>query len=172
MTIKHFSGLLLAALLATPLVACEGGDGTPPDEVTGTVRGTVSVEGSPPEAPLTVELAGTVLRSAPTGSDGGYTFSGVPGASYTVALRGIPDGVTFFETWKTTSITTDGRTATVDFSGVCVRTSSISGRATAGGEGVQGATVTLDGTEAPAMTTDGRGPTPSRASGPATTPSR
>ena len=116
----------------------------PPAPIFGTVAGTVSVEGSG-LAEVSVNLLGAASQSATTGSSGGYSFSNVPAGTHGVQISGAPAEVAFVSTATVVTITTSGQTATADFSGNYIRTSSISGTVlTAGGEGVV-ATVTATG---------------------------
>ncbi len=108
------------------------------------MSGTVSVEGSG-LGEVSVTLAGAASQSATTGSNGGYSFDNVPAGGHTVQISGAPADVTFDLTTKPVTITTSGQTATADFSGTYIRTSSITGSVTAGGEGIV-ATVTATGT--------------------------
>ena len=87
---KHLRYLLMAALVAMPLVACdEDDDGTTtpttPVVVTGTVSGTVSIEGTG-VAGVSVSLVGATSQTATTGSGGGYSFANVDAGSYGVAI--------------------------------------------------------------------------------------
>ncbi len=115
-----------------------------PAPIFGTVSGTVSVEGSGLEG-VDVNLAGAASQSETTGSSGGYSFDNVPAGGHTVQISGAPADVTFALTTKPVTIATSGQTATADFSGTYIRTSSITGSVTAGSEGVV-ATVTATGT--------------------------
>ena len=115
-----------------------------PAPIFGTVSGTVSVEGSG-LGEVSVNLAGAASQSATTGSSGGYSFDNVPAGGHTVQISGAPADVTFALTTKPVTIATSGQTATADFSGTYIRTSSITGSVTAGSEGVV-ATVTATGT--------------------------
>lgn len=159
---KHLRYLLMAALVAMPLVACDeddDGDTTPvtPVVITGTVSGTVSIEGTG-VAGVSVSLVGVTSQTATTGSGGGYSFAGVEGGSYGVAISGIPSDATFATTSATTSITTNGATVTVDFSGSYIRTSSIAGQVMVDGMGIAGVSVTATGPEgAKSAVTDNAG---------------
>ena len=113
----------------------------PPAPIVGTVSGTVSVEGSG-LAGVSVSAAS---QSATTGSSGGYSFANVPAGTHSVQISGAPADVAFTSTAKPVTIATSGQTATADFSGTYIRTSTITGSVTAGGEGVV-ATVTATGT--------------------------
>jgi hypothetical protein len=147
-TMKHLRYLLMAALVALPLAACDEDDDTttPPAPVTGTVAGTVSVAGTG-QANVDVTLVGATSQSVKTGSDGKYTFASVEAGSYGVTISNIPAGTTFATTSKTTAITTQGQTVTVDFTGSYITTSSIIGTVTADGIGLNGVAVALAGTQ-------------------------
>ncbi len=145
---KHLRYLLMAALVAMPLTACDEDDDTvTPTETTivGTVSGTVSAEGTGLSG-VSVTLVGAATQSASTGSGGTFTFSNVEAGSYGVSIDASnhPD-VSFSQTSKSTSITTDGQTAVVDFAGSYIRTASIQGLVVAGEKGVVGVTATLTG---------------------------
>ncbi|MGM0669522.1 MAG: MSCRAMM family protein, partial [Gemmatimonadota bacterium] len=145
---KHLRYLLMAALVAMPLTACDDdddGDGVAPPAV-GTVSGTVSAEGDG-LAGVSVTLVGATSQSATTGSGGSFSFTNVEAGSYGVTISDIPSGVSFSTTAKTTSITTDGQTVTVDFSGSYIRTSTIAGQVVVDGDGIAGIAVTATGPE-------------------------
>ena len=144
----------VALLTGALMVACGDDDDTgtptavitppPPAPIFGTVSGTVSVEGSG-LAEVSVNLTGPAAQSATTGSSGGYSFSNVPAGAHNVGISGTPPDVAFVSTSTGVTITTNGQTATADFTGNYIRTSDISGTVvTAGGEGVV-ATVTATG---------------------------
>jgi len=147
---KHLRYLLMAALVAMPLTACDEDDDTTtpiaPVIITGTVSGTVSIEGTG-VAGVSVSLVGSSSQTATTSSSGGYTFTGVEGGSYGVAISGVPADATFATTSATTSITTQGQTVTVDFSGSYIRTSAIAGQVMVDGMGLAGIAVTATGAE-------------------------
>jgi len=158
---KHLRYLLMAALVAMPLTACDEDANTPVDVtpvlITGTVSGTVSIEGTG-VAGVSVSLVGATAQTATTASGGGYSFTGVTAGSYGVAISGVPSGAIFATTSATTSVTTQGQTVTVDFSGQYIRTSSIGGQVMAGGMGIAGVSVTATGSEgAKSAVTDNAG---------------
>ena len=143
----------VALLTGALMVACGDDDDavtptavitpTAPAPIFGTVSGTVSVEGSG-LAEVSVNLTGPAAQSATTGSSGGYSFSNVPAGAHNVGISGTPPDVAFVSTSTGVTIATNGQTATADFSGNYIRTSSITGSVTAGDEGVV-ATVTAAG---------------------------
>ena len=143
----------VALLTGALMVACGDDDDavtptavitpTAPAPIFGTVSGTVSVEGSG-LAEVSVNLTGPAAQSATTGSSGGYSFSNVPAGAHNVGISGTPSDVAFVSTSTGVTIATNGQTATADFSGNYIRTSSITGSVTAGDEGVV-ATVTAAG---------------------------
>lgn len=149
---------VLAALVALPLTACDDDGGKKVVEiVTGTVSGTVTVEGTGISG-VSVTLVGATSQSATTGAGGAYSFAGVEAGSYGVAISDFPADVSFSTVSKTTSITTQGQTATVDFSGSYIRTANISGNVMASGEALPGVAVSLTGPEgAKNAVTDGSG---------------
>ena len=114
-----------------------------PEPVAGTVSGTVSVEGSGLGG-VTVNLVGAASQSGTTGDSGTYSFSNVPGGTHGVQISGFPAEVAFVSTSSVVTIATNGQTVTADFGGNYIRTSTITGTVTAGGEGVV-ATVTATG---------------------------
>ena len=116
---------------------------TAPAPIFGTVSGTVSVEGSGLSG-VSVNLLGAASQSASTGSSGGYSFGNVPAGTHGVQISGAPAEVAFVTTATVVTITTSGQTATADFSGNYIRTSTITGSVTAGSEGIV-ATVTASG---------------------------
>ncbi len=141
----------VALLTGALMVACDDDDAvTPvapapvaPAPIFGSVSGTVSVEGSGLPG-VSVNLVGAASQSATTGSSGGYSFGNVPTGTHGVQISGAPADVAFVSTATVVTISTSGQTATADFSGNYIRTSSITGSVTAGGEGVV-ATVTATG---------------------------
>ena len=142
--VRFAGGALLA--LTIGVVGC-GGDDDPvapapvaPAPIVGTVSGTVSVERSGLEG-VSVSVAS---QSATTGSSGDYSFANVPAGTHSVQISGAPADVAFTSTTMPVTIATSGQTATADFSGTYIRTSSITGSVTAGDEGVV-ATVTATG---------------------------
>ncbi len=148
---KHLRYLLMLALVAMPLTACDEDDDDDgqiiePTPAVGTVSGTVSVEGAG-IAGVSVNLVGATSQSATTGSGGTYSFTGVEEGSYGVTIADFASDVSFSTTSKTTAITQDGQTVTVDFSGSYIRTSTIAGSVTVGGMGLAGVSVTATGPE-------------------------
>ena len=141
-------GMLIACDDDEPVVTPPPAPVTPvappaPDPVVGTVSGTVSVEGSGLGG-VTVNLVGAASQSGTTGSSGTYSFSNVPGGTHGVQISGFPAEVAFVSTSSVVTIATNGQTVTADFGGNYIRTSTITGTVTAGGEGVV-ATVTATG---------------------------
>ena len=144
---KHLRFLLMAALVAMPLTACDDDEGPGPDLTpVGTVSGTVSIEGSG-IAGVSVTLVGATSQSATTDASGGYSFASVEAGSYGVAISDFPADVSFSSVSKTTSITTSGQTATVDFSGSYIRTASIFGEVEAGNTPLAGVPIVATGPE-------------------------
>jgi hypothetical protein len=144
---KRFTYLALAALVA--VAACDEGEELPSgtdETITGTVVATVSAENAGVQG-VTVNLVGPTTGSQETNASGQVTFNNVAEGAYAVTISGIPSGYVFSNTSATTNITTQGQTATVAFTGQIVRSASISGQVTAGGEAVEGATIEIDGPE-------------------------
>ena len=144
----------VALLTGAIVVACDDDDAvtpvapvpvvpTTPALIFGSVSGTVSVEGSGLPG-VSVNLLGAASQSATTGTSGGYSFGNVPAGTHSVQISGAPVDVAFVSPSSVVTIATSGQTATADFSGNYIRTSSITGSVTAGGEGVV-ATVTATG---------------------------
>ena len=153
---KKFVRFAGVALLALAIGGGCGGDDDPvtpvvppapppaPPPIVGTVSGTVSVESSG----LGGVSVSAASQSATTGSSGGYSFANVPAGTHSVQISGAPADVAFTSTTMSVTIATSGQMATADFSGTYIRTSTITGSVTAGGEGVV-ATVTATGTGMP-----------------------
>ena len=145
MSMKKLPRLMLASLVGMSVfvTAC-GDEETPPEPVTGNITGMVSTEGAAVEG-VTVSLSGTASLSRTTAADGAYSFNDVEEGSYSVAISGFGSDMTFTEVSKNTSITSDGETQTVNFEGTYVRTSSVVGTVTVGGQGVEGVMVMATG---------------------------
>ncbi len=135
---KRLKYLALVALVGA--WACSS-DTTEPT-VTGTISGTVTIEGSGASG-ITVSLSSGA--SATTDGSGNYSFASVPGGAYTVTISDFPTDVTFSSTSKAAAIQTAGQTVPVDFSGSFIRTSSIVGNVSAGGSGIAGVSVAATG---------------------------
>jgi hypothetical protein len=120
------------------------------------ISGAVTLDGAP-LAEVTVTLTGTESRTATTGADGRYSFTGLRHGSYSVSVAGYPPDVTFPATTQNVSLGVN-QTRTLNFQGTYVRTSSISGAVTVDGSPLAEVTVTLTGTESRTATTgaDGR----------------
>ena len=136
----------MAALVAMPLTACDD-DNDPVDVqvVIGTVTGTVSADGTGLSG-VAVTLVGAVDQSASTGAGGTFTFTNVPAGSYGVSIdpSSHPD-VSWGQTGRTTTITVNGETQTVDFPGSYIKTSAITGVVSASGVGLGGIAVAVTG---------------------------
>jgi uncharacterized protein (DUF2141 family) len=143
---KHLKYLLMAALVAMPLTACdEDEDPIIEPPVTGTITGTVSAEGAGLGG-VSVTLVGGTTLSATTAANGSFTFTNVEAGSYGVSIDASNHaGVSFGVTSKTTAITSQGQTSTVDFSGSYIRTSAIVGVVSASGAPVSGVSVRVTG---------------------------
>lgn len=144
--------LTLAALVVFPLWACDEGDeGTVAPPVTGSITGSVTIDGTGVSG-VTVTLSNGT--TATTGATGSYTISSVPAGAYTVTISGYASDATFATTSQAATIATSGQVVTVDFPGNYIRTSSIVGQVTGGGVGLAGVTVTLSGGSTGTSTTD------------------
>jgi hypothetical protein len=145
-TMKLLKYLLMAALVAMPLTACdEDDDVVVPETPTGTISGTVSADGTGLSG-VAVDLVGASTQSTSTGANGAYTFANVEAGSWGITINAAnhPD-VSFATTSRTTTITTAGQQATVDFSGSYIRTASITAIVSAGGAPLAGISVAVTG---------------------------
>ena len=143
---KHLRYLLMAALVAMPLMACDE-DSDPVEVVTiyGTVTGTVSAEGTGLSG-VGVTLVGSTSLSSTTGAGGTYTFTNVEAGGYGVSIdASTHSDVSFSQTSRTTTIATSGETVTVDFGGSYIRTATITGVVSASGAPLGGIAVTVTG---------------------------
>ncbi len=150
---KRLRLLALAALVVLPLAACDEGTTVAP-AVTGTVTGTVTIDGQGTQG-ITVTLSSGATTT--TDASGHYTFSDVAAGAYTVALSGTPADATFDALAKAAVIATAGQVVTVDFAGSSVRTSAIIGSVSSGGQPLSGVTVALSGASSGSTTTDANG---------------
>jgi len=155
---KHLRFIALAVLVALPLTACSDDEKGTSGPITGTISGTVTVEGTPQDG-VSIQLVGPTTGSATTSLAGTYEFTGVEAGSYAVLIEDSPtDDVIYSSLSKNVTITTEGQVVTVDFAGSYIRTSTISGNVTADGEGLAGVPVTLAGPEGDKnAVTDGSG---------------
>ncbi len=152
---KRLKVLSLAALVA--FAACdEGSEPVVAPEVTGTISGVVTIEGT---AKSGVSVTLSSGAAATTDASGAYSFAGVKAGTYTVTISGFPTDATFSTTTKGATITTSGQVATVNFDGAYVRTSAILGSVAAGGKGIAGVKVALTGanTSGASVNTDANG---------------
>ena len=149
--------LAYAALLLPPLiVSCGDGDTTAPAPapapVTGSIAGTVSVEGRGLDG-VTISLAGGATTT--TSAAGTYRFDNVAGGNHAVAIiSGIPSDVIFASTTATATITSAGQTARVDFEGTYVRTSTVAGLVSVADIGLGDVTVEISGPDERSTETD------------------
>ncbi len=134
--VKQMAGALM---LLVPLAACD--EGTPPPP-TGSIEGTVSIEGTGADG-VTVTLSNGT--TATTAGGGAYRFTGVEGGSYTVTISGYPSDASFDATQASAVIATANQVVRLNFTGSYIRTSSILGDVTVEGVGQAGVTVTLSG---------------------------
>ena len=81
---KHLRYLLMAALVALPLTACDE-DSDPVATSFGTVSGTVSAESNGLSG-VGVTLVGATSMSATTGAGGTFTFANVATGAYGVSI--------------------------------------------------------------------------------------
>ncbi|MHB1194502.1 MAG: carboxypeptidase regulatory-like domain-containing protein [Longimicrobiales bacterium] len=138
---KRLKVLSLAALVA--FAACD--EGTEPitvPDVTGTISGVVTIEGTA-KSGVSVTLSTGATTS--TDASGAYSFGGIKAGTYTVSISGFPTDAAFSTTTKGATIATSGQVQTVNFDGAYVRTAAILGSVAAGGSGLAGVKVTLSG---------------------------
>ena len=144
-------------MLLAPLAACDGGTSSPPPPpvaLVGAISGQVSVESQGIDG-VTVALSNGASTS--TAGGGRFSFANLGAGSYTVTISNFPADVSFSSTSQPTAITTDGQTATVNFSGSYIRTAGISGSVTVDGEGLGGVAVRISGVADQATRTDAAG---------------
>ena len=137
--------------------ACDGGTSSPPPPpvaLVGAISGQVSVESQGIDG-VTVALSNGASTS--TAGGGRFSFANLGAGSYTVTISNFPADVSFSSTSQPTAITTNGQTATVNFSGTYIRTSGISGLVTVDGEGLGGVAVRISGVADQATRTDAAG---------------
>lgn len=157
---RYLRWFLLVAIAVMPLAfaACDDdeGDGTEPtEEITGTIRGTVTAEGQGLSG-VTVNLSGPTSSTTQTGSDGSYSFANVPAGTYSVDIGAVSNAV-FSTSSKVVVIQSQDQVATVNFQGQFLRNSRIEGIVSARGEAVSGVTVTLSGAGSGSTLTDASG---------------
>ena len=110
-----------------------------------TVSGQVSVEGNG-LAGVTVSLQGMGEDAEQNTDMGGqYSFSNLRAGEYQVAISGFDAREYAFETTSATVRVEHGRTASVPFEGLMLRTASIMGQVSVEGEGLADVTVSLSG---------------------------
>ena len=97
---------------------------------------------------VTVHLRGgpdDVDKRTTTDAAGQYAFASLRAGEYQVGVSGYdPDDYEFDATSKNVTLA-PGQTGTVDFEGTLLRTSSVSGRVSVEGEGLDSVTVTITG---------------------------
>ena len=148
--IKRFRFLTLAALVLLPLAACdEGTDTVAP--IAGSITGTVTVD-AVGAAGVTVTLSSG--ETAITTATGQFTFSNIPAGSYSITISGQSPTAAFLSLGETTTITTAGQVATVNFAGSLIRTSAIIGSVTSSVGGLEGVTVVMGSPETRTLITD------------------
>ena len=154
---KPMSRLMAGAIGLLVIAACDSTTEPPPPPpppATGTITGTILVEGEP-LANIGVSLSGPTSAATASLADGTFTFPSVQVGQYTVSITGLSDEVQFVQTTATVTVV-GGQTATVAFAGTFVRTASITGTVLVDDVGFEGATLALSGTESKTTTT---GPT-------------
>lgn len=151
---KRLKYLAMAALVA--FAACDEGETvvTPPAPVTGSITGTVTVDGGG-AAGVTVTLNNGT--SASTDASGRYTFSDVLAGAYTITISGFAADATFGSTSAAVVMQTSGQVVTADFSGSYIKTASIFGSVTVGTAAIAGVNVSVAGISSCSTTTDANG---------------
>lgn len=134
--LKQMAGALM---LLVPLAACD--EGTPPPP-TGSIEGTVMIEGTGADGVTVTLNDGTTTTTA---GGGAYRFTGVEGGAYTITISGYPSDATFDATQATATIASANQVVQVNFSGSYIRTSSILGTVMLEGTGLSGLSVALSG---------------------------
>ncbi len=143
------TGLILALGFAGLAAGC--GEPVP---LLGTISGRVSVEGDGlPGATLTLDDG----KTATTGQDGSYSFADVQEGMRLITLSGFPADVRFGISIQSVTLEPQLGNKTVDFTGVYLRTSSISGRVAAEGQGLEGVRVARSGPDSSTAVTDSEG---------------
>ena len=151
---KRLKYLAMAALVA--FAACDEGNEvvTTPPPVTGSISGTVTIDGSGASG-ITVTLSNGSTQS--TDASGRYSFTDVLAGSYTVSISGTPSDATFGSSSAGVLIQTSGQVAVADFSGNYIKTATIFGQVSVGGTGIPGVTVSISGMASVTGTTDANG---------------
>jgi len=149
--LKYFA---LAALVA--FAACDEGDEVVvPEPVTGSITGTVTVDGAG-QAGVTVTLSSGASET--TGSNGSFTFSGVEAGAYTVSISGTPSDAAFGTTSQAAVISSAGQVVSLSFEGSFITTSAISASISVPGVGaLSGATISISGQSSASQTTGASG---------------
>ena len=118
---------------------------------TAEVNGTVTIEGAGALAGVTVTVTGTSGKDLGNAYDdvtdamGGYSIGSLHAGGYSVVVSDFDaDLYEFTVTSQSASVALEG-TATVDFKGVELRTSEVTGAVTIAGVGLEGVTVGLTG---------------------------
>ena len=155
--VRGWSRWVLVVLSAAWLAGCGDEAVTPPQTpqtpVTGSIVGRVSADGEGLPG-VTVSAGGA---TTPTGSTGAYRFDNLPGGTHEVSISGHPSGVDFPSTTASATISSAGQTVTIDFAGMYIRTSGITGTVSVGGSSAAGLDLTLEGTETKTAQTDDAG---------------
>ncbi len=151
---KRLKYLAMAALVA--FAACDEGDpiATPPALVTGSITGTVTVDGSGANGVTVALNNGT---SASTDASGRYTFSDVTAGAYTITITGFAADATFGSTSAAVVLQQAGQVVTADFSGSFIKTASIFGSITVGTTAIAGVNVSVAGVSSCSTTSDASG---------------
>jgi hypothetical protein len=154
-TMKRLKYFALAALVA--FAACdEGNESVVPEPDTGTISGTVTVDGQG-QAGVTVTLTPTGA-TATTAANGDYSFSNVEAGAYTVAISGMPSDAAFATTSQAAVITDDGQVIDRDFAGFYIRTSAITASVSVPSVGaLAGVAVSISGMQSASQVTGASG---------------
>ena len=120
----------------------------------GSIEGQVTIEGHGIDG-VTVSLSTGASTSSLDG--GRFSFSSVSAGTHTVTIGNLPADASFSSTSQPATISTNGQTATVNFSGTYVRTAGIIGLVTVEGTGQNGVAVRISGTADLSVETDVNG---------------
>ncbi len=140
------------AFFLTALVFWTCGD--PQEPETASITGRVTVEGAGVDGVLATLGTGATATSA---NGGFFRFDQLPLAAYTVTISGFPNEIRFAETTRLVSLAEGAGTANVAFVGAYIRESSLQGRVTAEGDGMEGVLIRHSGPSDGQVETDAEG---------------
>jgi hypothetical protein len=114
------AGMVALLLVLIVGVGCDQGTSIVAPEVTGTISGTVTIDGVG-AAGVTVSMSTGV--TATTGATGQYSFTNVQAGAFTVTISGYPADVSFPTTTNAVVLATSGQVITLNFPGTRASTS-------------------------------------------------